>query len=190
MLAYTLHDPELYEALLEEIQPAFDSDRMTPNTKYLLEKCTRMNAAWDETIRMSAFSASVRHVTEDTMIGGKLLRKGSRLMIPYRQLHFDETVFGSDTQRFVSDRFLKDKDLTRGGSWRPFGGGTTQCPGRFAAKQVVLSFVATLFKRFHVQVDSAQEFPQGQLGKPVLGIMASKGELQVRITPRKVLVGS
>ena len=186
MLAYILHDAELYDALVEEIQPAFANGATTPNAQYLLEHCTRMNAAWDATIRMSAFSASVRHVTEDTVIGGKLLRKGSRLMIPYRQLHFDESVFGSDIQSFKSERFLKDKNLTRGGSWRPFGGGTTQCPGRFAAKQVVVSFVATLLKRFYVQVDGPQLFPEGQLGKPVLGIMASKGDLQVKITPRKV----
>ena len=186
MLAYILHDPELYDGLVEEIQPAFDDDAKTPNTHYLLERCTRMNAAWDETIHMSAFSASVRHVTEDTVIGGKLLRKGSRLMIPYRQLHFDESVFGSDIHSFKPNRFLEDENLTRGGSWRPFGGGTTQCPGRFAAKQVVVSFVAILLKRFHVQVDGPQQFPEGQLGKPVLGIMASKGELQVRITPREI----
>ena len=202
MLAFILHDPELYAALVEEIQPAFESGLKTPNAQYLLEKCTRLNAAWEETIRMSAFSASVRHVTEgkvidnpllpdiltpfeDTVIGGKLLRKGSRLMIPYRQLHFDQSVFGTDIEGFKSDRFLKDKSLTRNNSWRPFGGGTTQCPGRFAAKQVVLSFIATLLKRFHVQVDGQQKFPRGQLGKPVLGIMASKDELQVRIRPRK-----
>ena len=186
MLAYILHDQELYDALVEEIQPAFDNDAKTPDAECLAEKCTRMNAAWDETIRMSAFSASVRHVTEDTIIGGKLLRKGSRLMIPCRKLHFDESVFGSDVGSFGSDRFLRNKDLTRGGSWRPFGGGTTQCPGRFAAQKVVVSFVGTLLKRFHVRIDGPQPFPEGQLGKPVLGIMASKGELRVRITPRKI----
>ena len=185
MLAFILHDSELYTALIEEIQPAFTNGAETPNAQYLLEDCTRLNAAWDETIRMSAFSASVRHVTEDTVIGGKLLRKGNRLMIPYRQLHFDQTVFGAQIESFVSDRFLKDKTLTKGGSWRPFGGGTTQCPGRFAAKQVVISFIAILLKRFHVQVNGRQKFPEGQLGKPVLGIMANKGDLEVRITPRQ-----
>ena len=65
---------------------------------------------------MSAFSASVRYVTKDTLIGGKLLRKGSRPMIPYWQLHFDDSGFGSDIQKFKSDRFLNDKDLTRSGS--------------------------------------------------------------------------
>ncbi|KAL8729136.1 MAG: hypothetical protein Q9181_005109 [Wetmoreana brouardii] len=184
MLAYILHDSELYHTLVDEIQAAFTTDAKTPDAHYLLEKCIRLNAAWDETIRMSAFSASVRHVTENTMIGGKVLRKGSRLMIPYRQLHFDASVFGSDIRSFRSDRFLKDKNLTSGGSWRPFGGGTTQCPGRFAAKQVVLSFVAILLRRYHVQVNRPQQLPEGQLGKPVLGIMASKGELEVRITPR------
>ncbi|KAL8651011.1 MAG: hypothetical protein Q9210_003494 [Variospora velana] len=185
MLAYILQNPELYRTLVEEIQSAFPKDQKTPDAQYLLKECTILNAAWDETVRMSAFSASVRHVLKDTVIGGKLLRKGSRLMIPYRQMHFDESIFGADVEVFNSDRFLKDKTLKRGSSWRPFGGGTTQCPGRFAAKQVVLSFVAMLLKRFDVQIDGPQPFPEGQLGKPVLGIMASKGELRVRISPRK-----
>ncbi|KAL8836816.1 MAG: hypothetical protein Q9170_002777 [Blastenia crenularia] len=168
MLAYVIHDPELYCTLVNEIQPVFANDAKTPDARYLLEDCIHLNAAWNETIRLSAFSASVRHVTEDTVISGKVLRKGSRLMIPYRQLHFDACVFGSDIESFKSDRFLKDKKLTSGGSWRPFGGGTTQCPGRF-----------------QVQVNGPQQFPRGELGKPVLGIMASKGELEVRIEPRK-----
>ncbi|KAF2675970.1 cytochrome P450 [Lentithecium fluviatile CBS 122367] len=186
LLGFILQDPELYHSLCEEIQPAFSqgSSSFTPDAHYLLEKCPRLNAAWDETVRMSAFSASVRHVLEDTVIGGKLLRKGSRLMIPYRQLHFDQSVFGAEVDSFKPDRFIKDKTLTRGGSWRPFGGGTTQCPGRYAAKQVVLSFVAMLLKRFHVELDGPQKLPEPQLGKPVLGIVASKGDLRVRITPR------
>ncbi|KAI4222480.1 MAG: hypothetical protein LQ349_007621 [Xanthoria aureola] len=183
--AYTLQDRELYRTLVEEIQPAFMNDQKTPDAQFLLKECTLLNAVWDETVRMSAFSASVRHITKDTKIGGKFLRKGSRLMIPYRQMHFDESIFGADAQAFRCDRFLKDKTLKRGSSWRPFGGGTTQCPGRFAAKQVVLSFTATLLKRFDVQIEGQQPFPEGQLGKPVLGIMASTSELRVRISPRE-----
>ena len=185
MIAYILHDPDLYQTFIRETQPAFVGDSKTPNARFLLEECPYLNVAWDETICMSAFSASVRFVIEDTVFGGKLLRKGSRVMIPYRQLHFDESVFGSDIHSFKADRFLKGKDLTRSGNWRPYGGGTTQCPGRFAAKQVVLSFVAILLKRFHVQVDGPQQFPKRQLGTPVLGIMANTSDLWVKITPRR-----
>ena len=184
MVSYILHNPELLQALLEEIQPAFAGNATIPDCHYLLEKCPRLNAAWDETIRMSAFSASVRFVTEDTVIGGKILRKCARLMIPYRQLHFDEEVFGADIHNFKAARFLEDKSITRGGSWRPFGGGTTQCPGRFVAKQAVISFVAMLLRRFNIKVDGPQPFPEGQLGVPVLGIMSNKSELKVHITPR------
>lgn len=47
MLAYILHDPELYDTPVEEIQPAFDQDPTTPSAQHLLEKCTRLNAASD-----------------------------------------------------------------------------------------------------------------------------------------------
>lgn len=189
MLANILHDTKLHQTLVDEIQLAFTTAQpRTPDPHFLLLNCPHLNAAWDETIRLSAFSASVRHITEDTVIGGRLLRKGGRLMIPYRQLHFDASVFGPDVETFHAERFLKDKNLTNGSSWRPYGGGTTQCPGRFAAKQVVLSFLAMLLKRFHVSVDRPQPFPKAQLGTPVLGIMANQSELQIRLSPRVPLI--
>lgn len=139
---------------------------------------------------MSAYSASVRFITADTVIGGKVLRKGNRLMVPYRQLHFDESIFGDDIQDFSPERFINKTNLTRSDNWRPFGGGTTMCPGRYVAKRSVLIFVAMLFHRFDVEMAGHQPMPAAEEGKPVLGIMSVKeGEdLKVRLTPRKQVV--
>lgn len=143
---------------------------------------------WNETIRMSAYSASVRFITEDTIIGGKVLRKGNRLMIPYRQLHFDQGIFGSTAESFDHERFLKNVNLTQSNNWRPFGGGNTMCPGRYVAKRSVLLFIAMLLQRFDIEMDGYQPIPAAEEGKPVLGIMSIKEneDLRVRLTPRKV----
>ncbi|KAH0492645.1 hypothetical protein TgHK011_007590 [Trichoderma gracile] len=102
---------------------------------------------------MSASAASVRFITADTIIGGKLLREGNRLLIPFRQLHFDKTVSGETADSFDHERFLERPGLTQSSTWRPFGGGGTMCPGRHAAKRCVLLFVVLLLQRFDMEVD-------------------------------------
>ncbi|KAL9128014.1 MAG: hypothetical protein Q9217_003208, partial [Psora testacea] len=128
MLAYIIHHPELIGIVRGETEPAF-KDSTRPEFHFLNNACPQLAAIWNETIRMTAYSASVRHLTEDTVIGGKTLRKGNRVMIPYRQLHFNEEVFGKGIKLFDPERFIKDESLHRSTSWRPFGGGITQCPG-------------------------------------------------------------
>ncbi|KAL8992989.1 MAG: hypothetical protein Q9169_006679 [Polycauliona sp. 2 TL-2023] len=184
MLAYLLKHPQLLEQIRNETTPAFEAD--TPNVDYLKDSCPLLDGVWNETLRHSAYSASVRHIQEDTVIGGKTLRKGNRLMIPYRQLHFDEGVFGEDAQSFEPARFQKNAKLLRSASWRPFGGGVTMCPGRYVAKESVAIFIAIVFRRFDIEFVTGQVFPTGAEGTPVLGIMnVQDGEDPlVRITPR------
>ena len=186
MLAYILHTPGLLQAIREETRPAFSSARHQINVHYLGENCPKLEGVWNETIRMSSYSASVRYVTEDTRVGDKMLRKGNRVMIPYRQLHFNEEIFGTDVHNFNPDRFLHDASLLRKSTWRPFGGGQTMCPGRFVAKNAVITFVALLFYRYDVELVGDQAFPRAELRKPVLGIMTSKDgdDLLVRFKAR------
>ena len=184
MLSYMLFEPELIGIVREETRGSFTHGE--PDVKYLEEKCPRLNGIWDEVLRLSAYSSSVRYITEDTIIGGKMLRKGNRIMIPNRQLHFDEKVFGDRVKDFKSARFLDNDVLTRSLSWRPFGGGTTLCPGRFIAKKSVIAFVAMLLYRFDIALLGEQRFPRFEEGNPVLGIMSSKkgDDLSIQLTAR------
>lgn len=173
MISYIIFYPELIDIVRIETDRAFDNDGRV-NFHYLNESCPRLSAIWNETIRLTTSSASVRHLSADTIIGGKILRKNNRVMIPYRQLHFNEEVFGKDVHRFDPDRFLKNEALQRSSSWRPFGGGITMCPGRFVAKQAVVTEVAMLLRRFDVELVEPGPFPRFEEGKPVLGIMSNK----------------
>lgn len=109
-------------------------------------------------------------------------------MIPYRLLHFDEDVYGEDVQAFKPERFAGDAAdlLTRGSSWRPFGGGKTMCGGRYIAQRAILTFVGITLHRFDISMDKDSKMPIGDLGRPVLGIMAVKKDedYTVRISPR------
>lgn len=171
-----IFEPDLLHVIREETTPAFpNGDSQSPDVKYLDEKCPRLNGIWDETVRLSAYSSSVRYITEDTIVGGKILRKGNRVMIPNRQLHFDENVFGDKVREFKPTRFINNDNLIRSGSWRPFGGGSTMCLGRFIAKQAVITLVAMMLQRFHVEPAGKQNFPKTGRGKPGPGYNVNQG---------------
>lgn len=185
MLAFLIRNPQLLEEIRRETEPAFANNALSID--YLKDSCPLLDRVWNETLRHSAYSASVRHLTEDTVIGGRTLRKGNRLMIPYRQLHFDESVFGANAANFEPARFEHNQKLLRSSSWRPFGGGITMCPGRYIAKESVAIFIALALRRFDMEFIGDQAFPKGAEGTPVLGIMSIEDgeDPLVRIRARK-----
>lgn len=153
-----------------------------------------LNAAYDEVLRHANNAMGVRLVTGETTIGGKTLRPGRKLLMPYRQLHLDEapSVWGDQVSsrpasEFDAGRFLRNKDLARGPSFRPFGGGNGYCPGRFLARREVFMFVAAVLGRFEVTLVSSdvQGFPELDLGTPTGGILTPKAgqDVLVRVVP-------
>ncbi|ROT42880.1 putative cytochrome P450 oxidoreductase [Sodiomyces alkalinus F11] len=187
LLAYLLQTPGLIDIARKETAPAFRPDG-TVDLDYLHSSLPQVDAMWSEMLRMSAFAASVRFITDDTVIGGKTLKKDKRLIIPYRQLHMDQRVFGEDIDQFRHERFLENPRLASGNNFRPFGGGATMCPGRHIAKRGVIVFVAMVLNRFDIELDGEdQPMLEADLKKPVPGLMSPKvgADLRVRLTPRK-----
>ncbi|KAI8943914.1 cytochrome P450 [Xylaria longipes] len=153
-------------------------------TVYLVSTNTRKAAFWlmyHLLKNPSSNWASARVVTQDTIIGKHLMRKGNRILIPYRFLYFNGAVFGEHVERFPPGRFEGQVNtLTRRASWRPFGGGKTMCPGHFIAKRETLMFVAMVLQRFDVEIpDQAQAVLEPDLGKPVLGLADCKNGQEV-----------
>lgn len=126
---------------------------------------------------MTNSSSSIRTVVSDTIIGDFILQSGAKVLIPYRQLHFDKATFGANAQEFDSGRFFRQRNLHKSPGYRPFGGGSTYCPGRFIARQEVVAFVAFVLKRFELEVPNAEKdgipntFPRLEEMKPCLGVM-------------------
>lgn len=184
---YLLHNPTQLEKIRQETAAAFQGDKLV-DLDHLYENCPLLIDVWHETLRMYSHATSARAIKEDTVIGGKLLRKGHRIMIPYRVLHFDAEVWGDEVNAFRPDRFAgRTGELTKSSSWRPFGGGKSLCSGRYVARHLAFMFVAMLLRRFDVRKLGNPEFPQGDIGMPVLGMMSIKeGEdYWVEITKRK-----
>jgi cytochrome P450 len=135
-------------------------------------------ASYNEALRFSTGSVTVRMVAEDCVINNVCLQKGSKLIIPYGQMAMDENVFGAHPEQFDHTRFLKNPGLAKDPSFRPFGGGITYCPGRFLAQKEALMVVAGLVGRFDVRLkEGEQRFPRVEMKKPCFGMMeAVKGD--------------
>ncbi|KAI9043979.1 putative cytochrome p450 [Aspergillus affinis] len=158
LLSFLLFNPQLIDIIREETKPALGNGPV--DLEYLKNSCPQLNAIWMETLRMATSAASFRFLTEDTMVGNKLLRKGNRVLVPSRQLHYDPDAFGDDVQAFNPERFLTGNKLTMGRNWKPFGGGKNQYPGRFVAQQQTFLFVTLLLHRFDIEMLPGQSFPR------------------------------
>jgi len=183
MLAYLIYDQDLMERVREETAPAFKGGRT--DLDHIWNKCPLLRGVWDETLRVTAFSSSVRFVAEDTVIGGKLLRKGRRIMMPYRQMHLNEATFGEKPSEFDAERFVRNPKLRRYNM--AFGGGSSQCPGRHFSGQATMVFVAMMLHRFELSLDPAdQKFPEADPSRPVLGLIGVKknSSLDLKLTRR------
>ena len=153
-MAYVLHDQSLVGALREEIAPIFAQG--TTNLGSRIESCRLLESVYLESLRLSSSSATIRAVQNTTTIGDFTLQKGINVIVPYCQLHLDESVWGPTPTQFDPERFVNDGHLRQSSSFKPFGGGTTYCPGRFLARQEVMAFVAVVLHRFDVTLPPSQ----------------------------------
>ncbi|KAI0186879.1 cytochrome P450 [Xylaria flabelliformis] len=151
ILAYISYDPSLLEAIREETKPAVKSGQL--DESYLAEKCPLLESLISEVLRLTVATALVRDIVAPTHIGGKTLQPGNKVLISYRQLHTNYSVWGTDPLSLVSTRFVDDPKLHSSKSYRPFGGGHTLCPGRFLAKRSLGYAIVAILARFEVNVD-------------------------------------
>jgi cholesterol 7alpha-monooxygenase len=183
-----LFDNDLLKALKSEIQPVFEKDG-TLQADLLFQSCPLLSSTCEEVMRLTNWPIGTRTVTAETYIGGKKLRPGRKLMMPYRSMHSDTNVFGADAAQFNPRRFMDNKALLKSTSYRPFGGAAHYCPGRFIARMEVQMFVAVMLNRFKIRlVDSSGKkasFPKMDDSLPSGGIQApAKGhDLIIRVTP-------
>ena len=142
----------------------------------LLESCPVLNASFNETLRLVSGASSARTVLSTTEVGGKLLKKDTKVLLPYRQLHFQKSVFGPyAVDEFHPERFLESEELAKSPSFKPFGGGVTYCSGRFIARREVLAFVALAISSYDLEIvrveGGTEGVPRQDELKPTLGVI-------------------
>ena len=220
MVAYLLFDSELYDAIKAECDSVMNAIAInSPTTvesgnpdltglEARLEKdCPRLMSFYHEILRLTTSSTSIRTVKSPISLTGgtHILPPAAKVLLPLRQLHFDKSVFGPNADDFDPDRFLRDPKLSTSPSFRPFGGGSTYCPGRYVARYEVLSFIALILTRLDVRLSQGKDggsgsgsktsrgrekrerpgFPRLDSKKPTLGMMMPLAGDDVRVEVRK-----
>ena len=151
-----------------------------------MKSCPLLDSVWLETLRLTSGLSSIRNITEDTEIGGKVLRRGNRILISARQLHLNDAVFGEEPSRFEPTRFADSPKLqNQSAGYRPFGGGITLCPGRFMAKHTVFIFVALALRRFEIELAMPQPFPRNEEKDVSFGTSMSNDDLLLKLRERQ-----
>lgn len=157
----------------EETEAGWRSGQL--DIKYLCANCPRLDAAFNEVLRLNNTAAAVRVATHKTTVGTKVLQAGSTIVMPFQQLHMNENVWGANVSQFDPSRFLRTKSWARHPSFRPFGGGATLCPGQTLARHEVFGFVAIFVKRFRISLARGPDqkkppFPQLNSMAPSFGL--------------------
>ena len=114
-------------------------------------------------------------------IGGKLLQPGGDVLILHRVLHSNENVWGDSAACFDPERFLKNRALGTHQSYRPFGGGSTYCPGRAIAKQEIFIFLALLLDRLDIDLAPGQTFPRLDDSQPSIGVTGPRPNMDLYV---------
>ncbi|KAI0426694.1 cytochrome P450 [Xylaria sp. FL1042] len=188
VLAYLLYDDNLFTSVKGETDVAWHSGKL--DIKHLCANCPVLEAVFYEALRLKGGAMISRVVLKQTTIGGKILEPGDSILIPSRQLHTNECVWGQDVKEFNAKRFLNNKALARHSSFRPFGGGLTYCPGRVLAKEEVYGFIAIAMYRFDMRLALAEDgskppFPVLNDTVPALGITGPVSGMDMLVDVRE-----
>ncbi|KAF2759738.1 cytochrome P450 [Pseudovirgaria hyperparasitica] len=172
-LAHLVEDPQLLQRLRSgEVAAAAKLDE-SEYLQFLADSCPLLTSLFAESLRVYTNSHS------------KMIPVNARVMVPYRQMHMHDVVWG-DSQVFDAERFERNPKMLSSTSLRPFGGGHTYCPGRFLAKAEVLILITRLLSLYDIEKIDDKGFPQADLGTPVAGLMGPlDGEdVLLKLTPR------
>ena len=195
LLADVLYRPELLQQIRSEVAKAFShGEACSPDMKILMDQCPILNATFYEGIRLHGGATAVRRVREVTTVAGYSLQPGADVMVPYRELLLHQGTWGDDAECFNHERFLHNATLSSSKWFKPFGGGTTYCPGRMLARQVSLLFLATVLHKFDIEVVGgcdSQPFPRMNEAVPTAGILSPHigQDIRVRISKRSSSLG-
>lgn len=192
-MARLLYDENLKNLVEGEIQAAWQESGAL-DIKYLVANCPHLDSVFYESLRLNGGAMISRMVLRKTSIGGKVLQTGNGILMPSRQLHTNEAVWGVGCARkFDALRFMRNKSLTRHSSFRPFGGGGTYCPGRVLAKEEVYGFVAILLHQYEMRIASGQgkkgenpPFPLLDDTTPGLGITGPVKCMDIIVNMKKI----
>lgn len=138
-----------------------DAFTQTLSISTLRANCPLYMSTVREVLRFTAAGIAAFEVLEDTVLessqGGRQklhhLKKGAALQIPATAVHTDQLVWGPDAAEFVPQRFMATdtSNKVHPSAFRAFGGGSTLCPGRHIAEDMMVGMAAVILTEFDLR---------------------------------------
>ena len=195
MLYFIFSDDSLLKEARTEVEACVTSsdkqgDELSLDTTKIRDECPLLFSIFQEVLRYYSRGATARLVVEDTMLNGRfLLKKNAVVLMPTFVIHTDPLAW--DPSEFNPRRFVKGEGGVKrssAASYRPFGGGSTLCPGRYFATAEVLDLTAMLVHQYEVKPVSGEwKLPAAVQPNLAVNIFPPRTDAMVRMTPRKGL---
>ncbi|KAL8728485.1 MAG: hypothetical protein Q9166_005383 [cf. Caloplaca sp. 2 TL-2023] len=202
-IIHILSDKQLLQRIRKELETTSietgpDGQSRTLKVGTMKEKCHLLHATFKEVLRHHALGSSVRYVREDTFLNGRyLLKKGMVVQMPMGVLHHDPNAWGDDAGDFRPDRFLhfidepgRGEKQSQAHAFRPFGGGTSLCPGRHVAALETMALTAMMVLRFDIEpLEGEFVIPRPRQESMATNVFPPERDVRVRVARRQGLEG-
>lgn len=202
MLVHIYSDEILLRELRTELAACVFTSPRHPGTSHstrslsvqaMKENCALFQSTFHEVLRVHSLGATSRVVLKDTTLNNTyLLKAGSIVQMPTSVIHSDPTTWGPTAKSFDPRRFLKQdstgKESKRSpaAAFRPWGGGSTLCPGRHFASTEIMSLAAMLVLRFDmVPLEGQWVPPTPHQVSMSTAVFPPKKDITVRVVRRK-----
>ncbi|XP_077583201.1 prostacyclin synthase-like [Stigmatopora nigra] len=201
LLGFLLTNPEAMTAVRNELKHISQIETSSASQFNSHENTPVLDSALKETLRLTAAPFITREVMQEKTIQMStgqeyILRKGDRVcLFPFTSPQMDPEIY-SEPEKFQFDRFLnKDgttkRDFYKGGRrlkyyTMPWGAGTNGCVGKHFAINTIRRFVHLMLAMDLELCDRNAQMPGINPSRYGFGMLQPKGDLLVRIKPRKV----
>ncbi|CDP21660.1 unnamed protein product [Coffea canephora] len=181
-LAEMLNQPEMLQKATEEIDTVVGKDRLVQESD--LARLKYVKACAKEALRLHPYAPfNVPHVsTQDTVVGGYFIPKGSHVILCRPGLGRNPRIWG-DSLKFKPERHMNDMDDARMDLNDPelnmfsFSTGRRGCPGVLLGSTLTVMLLARLLQCFNwkipsglSQIDLAEGMDAGFLAKPLFAV--------------------
>ncbi|KAH7397376.1 cytochrome P450 [Pyrenochaeta sp. MPI-SDFR-AT-0127] len=164
LLFHLLSDADAMKSIRHELHAMIidnsDGDNTIPRTKVLpltgiKKRCPTLVALMNETFRFHSTVINIKQVQHDTELANQyLLKKDGIIMIPGQSVHHNTDIWGVSADIFDYHRFLSHDwkgNISSTSAFRPFGAGSTMCPGRHFSTNIILSLVAMIVLQYDIE---------------------------------------
>ncbi|XP_043949541.1 probable cytochrome P450 4d14 isoform X1 [Drosophila biarmipes] len=154
-IAFTLYllarHPEVQARAFQEIRDVLGDDKSTPVTMQQLGELKYLECVIKESLRLFPSVPLIgRHITQDTVLDGKLIPAHSDVLILIYHAQRDPEYF-PDPEKFLPERFsLERKGEINPFAYTPFSAGPRNCIGQKFAMLEIKSTISKMLRHFEL----------------------------------------